>query len=1542
MRGTRVLRLVVVLLSFLITPPGGFADDLQAWSNLGLYGGHVYDLAIDPVQPAKIFAGTYLGGGLFVSHNGGTNWQSVTMPNYHEGEDTFKDQAVYAVAIAPSNPDVVWVAHNYWVAKSIDGGITWRNLPNALMQRDCQNCGGEGDNFRLCKAIAIDPNDPMVVYVGTSGYGGANTGGALYKTIDGGDSWIKLNQGGNFGYGIEDLSIDGQNRNVLWAVTNSNGDLNVWNGSIYRSTDGGQNFASIPNQPYLGGISGVSVKPDDSSVVFVSCAYGLIRLDYDDQSAQWQFSQAVPGSVFATDAQFAPSNPDIVYTCWYSDPYYGGDGLPKISRSANGGLTWQTYSLDTRLAGNLSVLAIHPTDPAMVYGGDWTLGIIGSPDHAQNWTARNEGLDAVIVYDIDLDGGDSSHMIAATSGGVFERSDGTWQRRLNYFTKAVSFDAFSSGAFYAGLFGYVGKTTNHGADWSFSNFLGQADVSHIAVDSEDPATLFVTAGTQVQRSHDGGALFTPVLEGVNQAGQPHPMNVVAIDPSDTNRIFAGGGNFYAPYVAGDLWMSTDRGDTWQRTGLTDVIVNDVIIDPAAPHMMYAGCGFSNTIEETTLFKSTDGGATWMAQTTGMPLPAWRMTGLWVAADNSGIATAWNGRAFHISGSALREMDTGTGNDLYGVFGISAADVYAVGRSGTILHYDGTGWSSMNSGTNHDIRSIWGDAPGNLIAVGADGLILKYDGNQWLPMPSATGHTLNAVFGTSADNIFAVGEGGIILHFDGGHWIPMNSGTTHALYDVWGTAGVFFAVGAQGALLKFDGLQWSSLPGATSHNVTSVWGSSATRVYAAADAQGQILHYDGAQWTVSTIAGEPSLAAVWGAATDSVFAVGDKGGVFHYTGGEWVALRPSGSRLRAVTDLAFNRHDPGTVYAGTLGAGVFVSPDRAGRWLNLGTPPASVYAISAGSLYAATGAGVHQCSGIGVIAGYVRNQAGRSMIDNATVATDLGNRCPSIGGMYMMVVPAGIFNLFAAADNYQLSRADNIAVYGGEVTWRDFDMNPVGAFVPDRLPENAGSHANAAGGGYCFIGTAIAPGTRLWLIAAVMLAAIAIPGICVGKRNKSAYLFLAVLGIMGVRDACGFTIFEQVGVASAPVPVGSGARAMGMGGAFIAVADDATAASWNPAGLIQLEKPELSIVGAFTSRRSDFQSDTHPEIDSSPREDTLNLNYLSASYPFHLIKNIVISINYQQLYDFERSFEHPFDFSGAGIDLRQQVRYSQSGRLSALGIAGAVELTPRLSLGITCNVWTDELGWDNGWEETYQAVSTGSQSGVPVSIDTRIGDEYEKFRGINFNVGLLWDTGRWGNFGAVVKTPFTASLVHRFHFQQTQVNGPPLNTTTTTGPLTIDEEIELEMPWSFGLGWSKRYGDRWTLSLDVSRTYWDDYTLIDGQGQEFSPVDGRPKAQSRVDPTTHVRAGFEYLFLMQGRKLAFPLRGGLFYDPEPFQGSPNDFFGASLGGGLTGHCFSLDVAYQIRWGRDIDTGNLIATSHADVIQHLLLTSLIYYF
>lgn len=440
----------------------------------------------------------------------------------------------------------------------------------------------------------------------------------------------------------------------------------------------------------------------------------------------------------------------------------------------------------------------------------------------------------------------------------------------------------------------------------------------------------------------------------------------------------------------------------------------------------------------------------------------------------------------------------------------------------------------------------------------------------------------------------------------------------------------------------------------------------------------------------------------------------------------------------------------------------------------------------------------------------------------------------------------------------------------------------------------------------------------------------------------SFLLLSFPGaIHHVRPCHAATLFQQVGIASPPVPVGSGARAMGMGGAFIAVADDATAASWNPGGLIQLEKPEVSLVGAHNARRSHYTSDSL-DVDTTAADEETSLNYFSAALPFHWRRNMVISLNYQRLYEFGRTLEYNLHLTSAGLDLDQRIKFDQSGDIGALGLAGAIELTPRLSIGGTLNIWTDELGWDNGWQTSYRVRGNGTQAGVPVTSDTRMAETYEKFRGINFNLGVLWETSQWGTLGAVLKTPFKASLVHRFEQRDTTTYGAPLNTTVTSDPVRTVEEVDLYMPLSYGVGWSRRFADIFTLSLDLHHTEWDDYKLVDSQGNEFSPIDGRFKDQSDVDATTHVRLGAEYLFLLPGMGIALPLRAGLFYDPEPAEGSPRDVYGFSLGAGLSRQRYSCDLAYQLRWAANGDSGNLIAGSEADSLQHTLLLSLIYYF
>jgi hypothetical protein len=124
------------------------------------------------------------------------------------------------------------------------------------------------------------------------------------------------------------------------------------------------------------------------------------------------------------------------------------------------------------------------------------------------------------------------------------------------------------------------------------------------------------------------------------------------------------------------------------------------------------------------------------------------------------------------------------------------------------------------------------------------------------------------------------------------------------------------------------------------------------------------------------------------------------------------------------------------------------------------------------------------------------------------------------------------------------------------------------------------------------------------------------------------------------NAPAVTPFQPPAVFSAPLPTGSGARALGFAGAFTAVADDATAASWNPGGLTQLERPEASVVYRYSREREEHRSNDDSFLVGDDAFSSHNLNYFSVAIPFYsmpLKRNVVFSINYQEAYDFEQRF-----------------------------------------------------------------------------------------------------------------------------------------------------------------------------------------------------------------------------------------------------------------------------------------------------------------
>lgn len=409
--------------------------------------------------------------------------------------------------------------------------------------------------------------------------------------------------------------------------------------------------------------------------------------------------------------------------------------------------------------------------------------------------------------------------------------------------------------------------------------------------------------------------------------------------------------------------------------------------------------------------------------------------------------------------------------------------------------------------------------------------------------------------------------------------------------------------------------------------------------------------------------------------------------------------------------------------------------------------------------------------------------------------------------------------------------------------------------------------------------------------------------------------------------------ERIEIPSSFNPVGSGARAIGMGGAFIAVADDATAASWNPGGLIQLTVPEFSLVASGFSRKESIEFGTNPEASGSHRVNEGNINYLSAAYPFGLFnRNMVVSLSYQHLYDFTRDWQ--FMLGNPLLGTEEAWDYQQTGRLSAIGLSYCVQLVPQLSLGITLNLWDDDLT-DNQWQQDYTSVR--SMGGAPMAELSKK-DTYS-LSGFNANLGLLWRATYKLTIGAVLKTPFKADVKH--DITERQVYKMPPEDMVLSESTSRDEEIEMPMSW--GIGMAYRFSDNFFISGDIYRTEWEDFVYKDQDGNEHNPVTGLPVNESDAEATHQVRIGAEYRFMNKKKGYIIPLRAGIFYDPAPSEGSPDDFYGFSIGSGFTeNNRFSIDIAYQYRFGRDVGKSVLQSKKFSqDTDEHMVYLSFIFY-
>ena len=174
------------------------------WTSNGPYGGDITAIAVDPSNPATLYAGTGDGRGVFKSTDSGSTWVTTDLPNPY----------IRALAISPSSPSILYAAGNNGVFESTDSAASWAG-PSA------------GLASTYVTTLAVDPTTPTTLYVGT--YAG------VFKSTDGGGNWTAIN--GHFVTGLNSslvvaLAVDPSTPTTLYVSTAGEG------GGVSKSTDG--------------------------------------------------------------------------------------------------------------------------------------------------------------------------------------------------------------------------------------------------------------------------------------------------------------------------------------------------------------------------------------------------------------------------------------------------------------------------------------------------------------------------------------------------------------------------------------------------------------------------------------------------------------------------------------------------------------------------------------------------------------------------------------------------------------------------------------------------------------------------------------------------------------------------------------------------------------------------------------------------------------------------------------------------------------------------------------------------------------------------------------------------------------------------------------------------------------------------------------------------------------------------------------------------------------------------------------------------------
>lgn len=321
-------------------------------------GGRVTSVTGTPMLPGTFYLGA-TGGGVWKSEDYGTSWNNVS-------DGFFDTPSIGAIEVAINDPNIVYVGtgsdglrsnviSGKGMYRSIDAGKTWEHI-------GLREVGQIG-------AVEIDPNDNNTVWVAAIGNAfKANSERGIYKTTNGGKTWDKVLFISET-VGFSDLELLPGNSNIVYAAawkaerkpwTIISGGENA-EGGIYKSINGGKDWKKLENGLPKGLIGKIdlAVSPVDSSILYAVIEApekdGGLYKSVDQGKSFTQVSSnigLVNRPFYYTNIELDPTNPDIIYS--NSNP---------LLKSIDGGKSWKRMSVPH---GDNHDIWINPNNPDLL------------------------------------------------------------------------------------------------------------------------------------------------------------------------------------------------------------------------------------------------------------------------------------------------------------------------------------------------------------------------------------------------------------------------------------------------------------------------------------------------------------------------------------------------------------------------------------------------------------------------------------------------------------------------------------------------------------------------------------------------------------------------------------------------------------------------------------------------------------------------------------------------------------------------------------------------------------------------------------------------------------------------------------------------------------------------------------------------------------------------------------------------------------------------------------------------------------------------